>query len=83
MRVSIREDDQGYANWRAFQPVRALLDGKILKQAFTADSDLGEAFAWKTDANGNIVIEGVGDDSRPVEIVLRGTITFELIRNPN
>lgn len=81
MRFSTDDADPGYANWRAFRPLRVLLDGKELKRAQMADSDIGEAIVNSENEHGCAYLNEA--KTEVVTETVRGAITFELIHPSN
>jgi len=51
MRVSVRDDDPGFANYNLEQ--KAFLDGiEVTSKCFTADEELGEVHVYKLNSEG-------------------------------
>lgn len=80
MRMSVDEQDPGYANWRAFRPFRVMLDGKVLERVRTVNSDSNEAVIYSVDAQGRTYMNEA--KTAVATETVRGAITFELI-SPN
>ena len=62
MRLSVNEDDDGYANWTHLQRVgkdaEIFLDGVQQNYVLTVDDELGMIVRQKVDADGRVVAEG-------------------------
>ena len=71
MRVSVRESDKGYTA-KAFD-CEVYLDGKKIQNCFTADEELGVAYCYKTDEQGEVVIDPETGNSL-VEIERHGDV---------
>lgn len=58
MRVSVRRDDPGYANYAKWIGCTVLVDGKVVEKVFTADTDAGMVICADTGPDGRLGIRG-------------------------
>lgn len=64
MRVSVIESDPGYRYDAHLY--NAFLDGKEIAHCFTADEEIGKAWAYATDNDGQYIISGDGLEIKEV-----------------
>ena len=58
MRISVMPDDPGFRPDAPLYDV--LLDGDSIRNCFTADDELGEVHVYRTDENGDVVLDQQG-----------------------
>lgn len=73
MRVSVHKTDVGYSHEAVWFNV--YLDGVKLERCFTADEELGEAWVYKADENGKLIMAG----GEVVKECLRGRVELRRI----
>ena len=72
MRISVRENDPGY-HPQAYK-CEPMLDGKKVKDCFTADEETGEVFCHARDEKGNFILND--KMTEVVEVVKKGKVSI-------
>ena len=74
MRVSCREKDLGYLPNTT--KVKVFVDGKEVKYCFTADEELGKAYCYAIDEDGQLIADG-NNTIKEIELSGKVVITKE------
>lgn len=82
MRLSVIEQDPGYAAWCSLGDKRhnvdVFLDGDLIRLVITVDDEMGIVVVYQTDLNGEFVVDAKGD---AVHQVLFGNVRIFIREN--
>jgi hypothetical protein len=75
MRISVRRDDLGFSDY-AFG-AKVFVDGVQIDKCFTADEELGLAYCYDVNNNGDMY-EDPDNKGQAREIILRGKVEIKI-----